>query len=241
MIEKMRAAGKLASNTLEYISNHVVAGVSLKALDQLCEQYVLANSGIAALKGYRGYPSTTCISVGHVVCHGIPTDRVLKEGDIVSIDVTVEVNGWYGDTCRTFSVGKPSIKNKRLMDSAEKAMWEGIKKVKPGAHSSEIGKAIQAYAKMLNLQVIKEYCGHGIGNKIHMGPNILNYYDPTVGVVLQPGMYITVEPIITTGNGKNLLLGDGWTVVTKDKQPCAQFEHTVAVTESGYEVLTIPD
>ena len=237
----MRIAGKLAANTLEYIHNHVVPGVNLKTLDQLCEKYILQNNGNPALKGYRGYPFATCISVGHVVCHGVPTDQILKDGDMVSIDITVEVDGWYGDACRTFAVGNLSIKHKQLIEYSEKAMWEGIKRIKPGVHSSEIGRTIQAYTKPLNLRVIEEYCGHGIGNEIHMYPNILNYYNPDVGVILQPGMFITVEPILTIGSGKTILLDDGWTVVSSDGQPCAQFEHTVAVTEFGYEVLTLID
>ena len=240
-IEKMRIAGKLAANTIAQVAQYIKPGVTLKYLDQLCETYVINNGGNPALKGYRGFPAATCISVNHVVCHGIPNNRCLKQGDIVSIDITVEVDGFYGDTCRTFSVGRSSIKNKRLIECAEIAMWEGIKQIKAGVHSSEIGRAIETHAKLLNLKSIKEYCGHGIGDEIHKEPNILNYYDPNVGEILKPGMYITVEPMITTGKGITLLMGDGWTVITKDREPCAQFEHTVAVTDAGYEILTLPD
>jgi methionyl aminopeptidase len=239
-IAKMRTAGKLAAEVLSMIEPHVKAGVSTEELDRLCHDYIVHVQGtIPANLGYKGFPKTICTSVNNVVCHGIPNHKILKEGDIVNIDVTVIKDGYHGDTSRMYTVGAVSVMARRLIDATRHAMWLGIQAVRPGASLRDIGRAIQSYAEAQRFSVVREYCGHGIGSVYHEDPQVLHYDSPeTAGIILQPGMTFTVEPMINAGQRHVKLLPDKWTVVTKDHSLSAQWEHTVLVTESGFEVLT---
>ena len=240
-IEKMRIAGRLASEVLEMIAPHVKPGVTTEELDRICHDHIVnVQQAIPANVGYRGFPKTVCTSVNNVICHGIPNDaKVLKEGDIVNIDVTVIKNGWHGDTSRMYYVGTPTVMAKRLVDVTHEAMWRGIRSVKPGATLGDIGHAIQSFAESERFSVVREYCGHGIGRVYHEDPQVLHYGRAGEGLVLKPGMTFTIEPMINEGTRHTKLLPDGWTVVTKDRKLSAQWEHTLAVTEDGFDVLTL--
>ncbi|HET6603371.1 MAG TPA: type I methionyl aminopeptidase [Xanthomonadaceae bacterium] len=239
-IEKMREAGRLVSSVLDMIGEHVKPGVSTDELDRICHQYIVGElDAVPANLGYRGFPKTICTSVNNVICHGIPSpSKVLREGDILNIDVTVIKNGWHGDHSRMFFVGEPSVLARRLVEVTREAMWRGIRAVKPGATLGDIGHAIQQYAESERFSVVREYCGHGIGQVYHEEPQVLHYGQPGSGLRLEPGMSFTVEPMINAGKRHTRLLPDGWTVVTKDRSLSAQWEHTVTVTDEGVEVLT---
>jgi methionyl aminopeptidase len=240
-IAKMRVAGRLAAEVLEMIGEYVQPGVSTEELDRRCHEYIRkVQKATPANVGYHGFPKTLCTSVNGVVCHGIPSEKdVLKDGDIINIDVTVIKDGWHGDTSRMYYVGTPSVMAKRLVDATYEAMWRGIRAVKPGATLGDIGHAIQSYAESERFSVVREYCGHGIGKVYHDEPQVVHYGRPGQGLVLQPGMTFTIEPMINEGTRYNKVLPDGWTVVTKDRKLSAQWEHMVAVTETGVDVLTL--
>jgi methionyl aminopeptidase len=239
-IERMRVAGRLAAEVLQVIAPHVQPGVSTAELDRICHAHIVdVQKAIPANVGYKGFPATICASVNNVICHGIPSDaKVLKDGDIVNIDVTVIKDGWHGDTSRMYLVGDPSAKARRLVDVTREAMFRGIRTVKPGMTLGDIGHAIQVYAEGERFSVVREYCGHGIGRIYHEDPQVLHYGQPQTGVILQKGMTFTIEPMINEGSRHTRLLNDGWTVVTRDKSLSAQWEHTVAVTDDGVEILT---
>ena len=240
-IAQMREAGRLASEVLDMIGPHVKAGVSTEDLDSICHDYIVKEQKtIPANLGYRGFPKTICTSVNHVICHGIPNaGKVLKDGDIINIDVTVIKDGWHGDTSRMYVVGEPNVLAKRLVDTTYDAMWRGIRMVRPGATLGDIGSAIQKFAEAQRFSVVREYCGHGIGQVYHEDPQVLHYGNPGEGTVLKTGMTFTIEPMINAGKKDTRLLPDGWTVVTRDKSLSAQWEHTIAVTDDGFEVLTL--
>ena len=243
-IEKMRIAGRLASEVLDFITPHVKAGVTTGELDRLCHDYMVNVQGTVPAPlnycppGYRPYPKSICTSVNHQVCHGIPGERVLKNGDVVNIDVTVIKDGYHGDTSRMFAIGETSIAARRLSEITFECMWLGIDKVRPGATLGDIGHVIQQYAEKQGFSVVREFCGHGIGKKFHEDPQVLHYGKPGTLDTLKAGMIFTIEPMINAGRRDIRELGDGWTIVTKDHSLSAQWEHTVLVTESGYEVLT---
>ncbi|MCW9079248.1 MAG: type I methionyl aminopeptidase [Gammaproteobacteria bacterium] len=239
-IEKMRVAGRLAAEVLEMIGEHVKPGVSTDKLDRICHDYIVnEQQAIPAPLNYRGFPKSICTSVNHQVCHGIPGNKILKGGDIVNIDITVIKDGFHGDTSKMFFVGKPSVLSQRLVDITQKAMWKGIELVRPGIHLGDIGHAIQKFVESNGYSVVQEYCGHGIGRGFHEDPQVLHYGTPDTGVTLQAGMTFTIEPMVNAGKRNVKLLPDGWTVVTKDRKPSAQWEHTLLVTADGYEVLTL--
>ncbi len=236
----MRKAGRLAAEVLDFITPYVVPGARTGDLDALCDQYTRDHGAISAPLGYRGYPKSICISVNHVVCHGIPGDKRLENGDIANIDVTVLLDGWHGDTSRMFFVGdKISLKARRLVDVTFECMMNGIEAVKPGATLGDIGHAIQTHAEAARFSVVRDFCGHGVGRIFHTAPSILHYGDPGEGDVLKAGMIFTVEPMINAGKYDVKVLGDGWTAVTKDKSLSAQFEHSIGVTETGFEIFTL--
>lgn len=246
-IQKMRTAGRLAAEVLDFISQHVRAGVSTGELDRLCHDYMVVQQSTTpaplnyAPPGFPPYPKSICTSVNHVVCHGVPGDKRLKAGDIINIDITVIKDGYHGDTSRMFYVGQPSIQAKRLCEITHECMWLGIAAVRPAACLGDIGHAIQSHAEHHGFSVVREFCGHGIGAKFHEEPQVLHYGRPGTGMRLQPGMTFTIEPMINAGRPEVRQLADGWTIVTKDHSLSAQWEHTVLVTESGYEVLTLSD
>ena len=239
-IEQMRIAGRLAAEVLQMIAPHVKAGVTTEALDKLCYDHIVdVQQAIPANVGYRGFPKTVCTSVNNVICHGIPSDaKVLKDGDIVNIDVTVIKDGWHGDTSRMYVVGTPSVMARRLVDVTREAMFRGIRAVRPGATLGDVGAAIQTYAESERFSVVREYCGHGIGRIYHDDPQVLHYGRAGEGLVLKQGMTFTIEPMINEGQRHTKVLPDGWTVVTKDRKLSAQWEHTVLVTADGVEILT---
>ena len=238
--QKMRVAGQLAAEVLDLIGEHVIPGVTTEELDRICREHIVnVQRATPANVNYRGYPKTLCTSVNHVVCHGIPNDKKLKAGDIVNIDVTVLKDGFHGDTSRMYFVGKPSEPARRLSEVCRDAMWRGIEIVKPGAHLGDIGHAIQEFVEAQHFSVVREYCGHGIGRIYHEDPQVLHYGQPHTGLELTPGMTFTIEPMVNAGKRHVQLLRDGWTVVTKDHSLSAQWEHTVLVTPTGYEVLTL--
>ena len=240
--EKMRVAGRLAADVLDMIGPYVEAGITTGELDRICHEFIVDKQGaIPAPLNYRGFPKSICTSVNHVVCHGIPGDKRLKSGDAVNIDITVIKDGFHGDTSRMFFVGKPSIQAERLAQIAKEAMWLGIRQIAPGKKLGDIGNAIQQYVEKNRFSVVREYCGHGIGKEFHEDPQVLHYGKPDTGMELKPGMTMTVEPMINAGRRHVRLLPDGWTVVTKDHSLSAQWEHTVLVTETGFEVLTLGD
>jgi methionyl aminopeptidase len=242
--EKMRVAGRLAAEVLDFIAPHVKPGVTTGHLDRLCHDYMVGVQKTIpaplnyAPPGHRPYPKSICTSVNHQVCHGVPGEKVLKGGDIVNIDITTIKDGWHGDTSRMFFVGEPSIQAKRLCDVTYECMWKGIAQVRPGATLGDIGHAIQKHAEGAGFSVVREFCGHGIGRQFHEEPQILHYGKPGTGETLRAGMIFTIEPMINAGRREIRELGDGWTIVTKDRSLSAQWEHTVLVTESGFEVLT---
>jgi methionyl aminopeptidase len=239
-IAQSRRAGQLAAEVLHMLVPHVRAGVSTNQLDQLCHDYIVDTLGcIPANIGYHGYTKTVCASVNHVVCHGIPSDReILKDGDIVNIDVALIKDGWFGDTSRMYVVGEPRAQARRLVRTAYEAMRAGVQAVRPGATLGDIGHAIENVAKRERFTVVQEYCGHGIGQIYHDTPDVLNYGVPGQGLKLEPGMIFTIEPMLNAGKAATRELSDGWTVITNDKSLSAQWEHMVCVTETGYEVLT---
>lgn len=238
-IEKMRIAGRLAAEVLDMITPYVKEGVTTEELDQICHDYIInQQQAIPAPLNYHGFPKSICTSLNHVVCHGIPGPRKLKAGDIINIDITVLKDGYHGDTSKMFCIGKPSILADRLINITQECLYLGIQQVKPGAHLGDIGATIQQYAEKNRFSVVREYCGHGIGKIFHEPPNVLHYGKPGTGEILKSGMIFTIEPMINAGKREVKLLPDGWTVVTKDHSLSAQWEHTILVTESGYEVLT---
>jgi len=239
-IEKMRVAGRLAAEVLEVLVPHVRPGVTTEELDTLAHDHIVnRQKAVPANVGYKGFPKTVCTSVNNVICHGIPSPgKVLKNGDIVNIDVTVIKDGWHGDTSRMYYVGEPSVLARRLCTVAYDAMMKGIEEVRPGATLGDIGHRIQAHVEAHRFSVVREYCGHGIGTVYHEDPQVLHYGQRGTGLRLEPGMTFTVEPMINAGKPHTRLLPDGWTVVTRDHSLSAQWEHTIAVTESGFEILT---
>jgi methionyl aminopeptidase len=244
-IEKMRIAGRLASEVLDFITPHVKPGITTGELDKLCHDYMVDVQGCIpaplhyAPPGHAPYPKSICTSVNHQVCHGVPGEKKLKPGDVVNLDITVIKDGWHGDTSRMFYVGEPNIQARRLTEITYECMWKGIAMVRHGAHLGDIGAAIQKYADMNGYTVVREFCGHGIGRKFHEEPQVLHYGKAGTGPVLQTGMIFTIEPMINAGRREIRMLGDGWTVVTKDHALSAQWEHTILVTETGFEVLTL--
>ena len=237
--EGMRKAGRLAAQTLDFITPYVKEGVTTEELDNLCHQFIISNGGTPAPLNYRGYPKSTCISINHVVCHGIPSDRKLQDGDILNIDITTIVDGWYGDTSRMFTVGKISVKAKRLIDATYEAMMRGIEIVKPDATIGDIGHTIQKFAEGLGYSVVVDFCGHGLGRSFHSAPSVIHAGRPKTGAVLKKGMFFTIEPMINAGKADTKILPDGWTAVTRDKSLSAQFEHSIGVTDTGYEIFTL--
>ena len=239
--EQMRTAGRLAAEVLDMIGPYVVPGVTTDELNARRHDYIVnVQQAIPAPLNYRGFPKSICTSVNHVVCHGIPSpDKRLKQGDIVNVDVTVIKDGWHGDTSRMYAVGKIAPSAQRLIDITHEAMWIGIRQVRPGAHLGDIGAAIQTFVEPQHLSIVREYCGHGIGQIFHEDPQVLHYGERGQGLQLQAGMTFTVEPMVNAGKRHVRLLPDGWTVITKDHSLSAQWEHTVLVTDTGYEVLTL--
>jgi methionyl aminopeptidase len=244
-IERMRVAGRLAAEVLDYIAPFVKPGVTTGKLNDLCHTYMVGVQGTTpaplhyAPPGYKPYPKSICTSVNHQVCHGIPGDRVLKPGDILNIDVTVIKEGFHGDTSRMFYVGEPSIQARRLSEVTFECMWRGIEQVRPGAQLGDLGAAIQQHAEQHGFSVVREFCGHGIGRRFHEDPQVLHYGKPGTGIRLEAGMTFTVEPMINAGKAGIRELADGWTIVTKDHSLSAQWEHTVLVTPTGFEILTL--
>jgi len=237
--EGMRRAGRLAAECLDMLTAHVVPGAVTEKLDDLAREFILDHGALPACLGYRGYTRTTCISPNHIVCHGIPGERILREGDIVNIDVTVIVDGWHGDTSRMYGVGPVSPRAKRLADVTYEAIERGLAAVKPGARTGDIGHAIQSYVESMRCSVVRDFCGHGLGRVFHDAPNILHFGQKGSGELLRPGMFFTIEPMVNLGKHPVKLLADGWTAVTRDKSLSAQCEHSVGVTEDGYEVFTL--
>jgi methionyl aminopeptidase len=236
----MRKAGRLAAETLDFITPHVVPGVTTEALNQLCHDFITQAGAIPAPLGYRGFPKSICTSVNHVVCHGIPDDKKrLEDGDIINIDVTVIVDGWYGDTSRMFYAGKVGTKARKLCDITYEAMMRGIAVVKPGATLGDIGYAIQSFAEAQRFSVVRDFCGHGLGRIFHDAPSILHFGKPGHGAELKEGMFFTIEPMINAGKFDVKVLSDNWTAVTKDKSLSAQYEHSIGVTATGYEIFTL--
>ena len=242
-IEKMRIAGRLAADVLEMIEPHVVAGVSTNELDQICHDFIVnEQKAIPAPLNYHGFPKSICTSVNHQVCHGIPSNKILKKGDIINIDITVIKDGFHGDTSKMFLIGsKINVATKRLCDVAQTALYIGIDMVKPGIKLGDIGHAIQTYAEKQHYSVVREYCGHGIGENFHEEPQVLHYGKPDTGVALEEGMTFTIEPMINQGQRHIKTLPDKWTVITKDHKLSAQWEHTLCVTSDGVEILTLRD
>lgn len=244
-IEKMRIAGKLGAEVLDFITPYVKPGVTTEELDRLCHDYMINVQGTIpaplnyAPPGHTPYPKSICTSVNHQICHGIPGTRVLKNGDIVNLDITVIKDGYHGDTSRMFYVGEPSIQARRLCEITYHCMWLGIEAVRPGATLGDIGHVIQSHAESSGYSVVREFCGHGIGKKFHEDPQVLHYGQPGTGLKLQAGMIFTIEPMLNAGRREIKQLNDGWTIVTKDHSLSAQWEHTILVTETGHEVLTV--
>jgi methionyl aminopeptidase len=237
--EGMRKAGRLAAEVLDMVADFVEPGVTTDYLDQLCHDYMVANNAVPATLGYKGYPKSSCISINHVVCHGIPSDKKLRNGDILNIDVTCILDGWYGDTSRMYVAGKLSRKAERLIQITYDSLMLGIDAVKPGNTFGDIGNAIQTYAESQRCSVVRDFCGHGLGRVFHSPPNVLHYGRPGTGPVLEEGMFFTIEPMINLGRPETKTLADDWTAVTKDKSLSAQFEHSIGVTADGYEIFTL--
>ena len=244
-IEKMRIACRLAAEVLDFITPHVTAGTTTETLDALCHDYMVNHQGTIpaplnyAPPGHKPYPKSICTSLNHQICHGIPGERQLRNGDILNIDVTVIKDGYHGDTSRMFVVGQPSVIARRLVDATWQALWIGIDQVRPGAHFGDIGHAIQRFAEGQGFSVVREFCGHGIGRSFHEDPQVLHYGRPSTGPVMEPGMIFTIEPMLNAGRREIRELADGWTIVTKDHSLSAQWEHTLLVTPTGHEVLTV--
>ena len=245
-IEKMRVAGKLGAEVLDFIAPLIKPGLTTAEVDRLCHDFMVKQQGTVpaplnyAPPGYTPYPKSICTSVNHVICHGVPNDsKKLKNGDIINVDITVIKDGYHGDTSRMFFVGEPSIQAKRLCEITHECMWIGIEEIAPGKHLGDIGHVIQRHAEAAGYSVVREFCGHGIGRKFHEEPQVLHYGKPNTGVKLVAGMIFTVEPMVNAGKREIRQLADGWTIVTKDHSLSAQWEHTVLVTQTGYEVLTV--
>lgn len=237
---KMRVAGKLAAETLDFIAPHVVEGVSTEELDDLMHSFITRNGAIPAPLNYKGYPKSTCISINNVICHGIPSpDKKLKNGDILNIDVTTIVDGWHGDTSRMFTVGEINVKARRLIDVTYDCLMESIAIVRPGVTLGDIGHKIQSIAEPERFSVVRDFCGHGIGTIFHEPPSVLHYGRPGEGITLEQGMIFTIEPMINAGKHHAKILNDGWTAVTRDRSLSAQFEHTIGVTADGVEIFTL--
>ena len=236
--EKMKIAGNLASKTLDMLTGEIKAGVSTNKIDKLGYEYIRDNGGYSAPLFYRGFPKSLCTSLNHVICHGIPSERILDEGDILNIDVTAIVDGFYGDTSRMYSIGKISVKAQNLIDATYESLMKSIKILKPGLKLGDIGHEIQNYVEAKGFSVVRDFCGHGIGDNFHEPPNILHYGKKNTGAELRPGMTFTIEPMINSGKYEVKILDDGWTAVSKDKSLSAQFEHTVGIKDNGYEIFT---
>ena len=239
--EKMSVAGKLAAQTLDMITDYIKPGISTNKIDQLCYEFIRDNKAYSAPLFYRGFKKSLCTSLNHVVCHGIPSDRILYDGDIVNVDVTAVVGNYYGDTSRMFCVGKISVKANNLINTTYEAMMKAINILKPGIKLGDIGHKIQTYVEDKGFSVVRDFCGHGISNVFHEYPNILHYGKKNTGIELESGMTFTIEPMINDGKYDVKIMDDGWTAVTKDKSLSAQFEHTVGITENGYEIFTKSD
>ncbi len=238
-IEKMRVAGRLAGEVLQMIRPYVKAGITTNELDKICHDYIVdVQKAVPAPLNYHGFPKSICTSVNHQICHGIPSEKKLKKGDIINIDITVIKDGYHGDTSKMFFIGEPPVRAKRVSQVSHECLILGIEQVKPGAHLGDIGHVIQKHAESNNCSVVREYCGHGIGKGFHEEPQVLHYGKAGTGTKLEPGMIFTIEPMINAGKRHVKLLNDNWTVVTKDHSPSAQWEHTILVTEDGHEVLT---
>ncbi|MBV9758430.1 MAG: type I methionyl aminopeptidase [Alphaproteobacteria bacterium] len=235
----MRAAGRLAAETLDMITAHVRPGVTTATLDLLCHEFIVAHGASPAPLNYRGFPKSICTSINHVVCHGIPSERRLEDGDILNIDVTVVLNGWHGDSSRMFVAGTPTTRARVLMEVTYQALMRGVAAVRPGATLGDLGYAIQSFVEGKRFSVVRDFCGHGIGRRFHEAPNILHFGRPGEGPVLRPGMFFTIEPMVNAGRPEVKVLEDGWTAVTRDRSLSAQFEHMVGVTENGCEVFTV--
>ena len=236
--EKMKIAGNLASKTLDMLTDEIKAGVSTNKIDKLGYEYIRDNGGYSAPLFYRGFPKSLCTSLNHVICHGIPSERILDEGDILNVDVTAMVDGFYGDTSRMYSIGKISVKAQNLIDATYESLMKSIKILKPGLKLGDIGHEIQTYVEGKGFSVVRDFCGHGIGDNFHEPPNILHYGKKNTGAELRPGMTFTIEPMINSGKYEVKILDDGWTAVSKDKSLSAQFEHTVGIKDNGYEIFT---
>jgi methionyl aminopeptidase len=237
--EGMRKAGRLAAEALDFIAPHVVPGVTTAELDRLCAQFIIERGAVNAPMNYRGFPKSICTSVNHVVCHGIPGEKRLEDGDIVNIDVTPILDGWHGDSSRMYYVGKVGVKARKLVEVTYEALMRGIEVVKPGATLGDIGHAIQSFAEKHRFSVVRDFCGHGLGRIFHEPPNVMHYGNPGEGAALAEGMFFTIEPMINAGRFETKILADGWTAVTKDKSLSAQFEHSIGVTATGYEIFTL--
>jgi len=238
--EAMRKAGRLAAETLDYITPFVTPDTTTERLDRLCHEFIVTRGAIPAPLNYRGFPKSICTSVNHVVCHGIPSEKKrLQDGDVINIDVTVILDGWHGDTSRMFYVGRPKILATRLVETTFEAMWRGIERVRPGATLGDVGHAIQSHAEAQGFSVVRDFCGHGLGRVFHEAPSVLHFGDPGDGLVLREGMFFTIEPMINAGRYPVKILDDGWTAVTRDRSLSAQFEHSIGVTADGYEVFTL--
>lgn len=235
----MRAAGRLAAETLDMITGHVVPGVTTAHLDVICHDFIAAHGATPAPLNYRGFPKSTCISINHVVCHGIPSDRALADGDILNIDITVILDGWHGDSSRMYVAGPASTKARRLIDVTYESLMRGIEAVKPGKTFGDIGFAIQHFVEAQRFSVVRDFCGHGIGQRFHEPPNVLHFGRKGDGPVLKPGMFFTIEPMVNAGRPEVKILDDGWTAVTRDRGLSAQFEHMVGVTATGCEIFTL--
>ena len=246
-IRKMRVAGKLAAEVLDFITPHVLPGVTTEEIDRLCHDYMVNVQDTVpaplnyAPPGHAPYPKSICTSINNQICHGIPSDRVLKKGDVVNIDITVIKEGYHGDTSRMFYVGEPSIQAKRLCEITYQSMWKGIREVRPGARLGDIGFSIQQFAESHGFSIVREFCGHGIGKVFHEEPQVLHYGKKGTGLELKEGMTFTIEPMVNAGKKDIRMMPDGWTVVTKDRSLSAQWEHTILVTKDGYEVLTVSE
>jgi len=235
----MRAAGRLAAECLDMITPHVRPGVTTGALDKICHDFITAHGAVPAPLNYRGFPKSICTSINHVVCHGIPGERKLLDGDIVNIDVTVILNGWHGDTSRMYAAGTPSTRAKMLMQVTYESLMRGVAVARPGATLGDIGHAIQVFVEANRMSVVRDFCGHGIGRTFHAPPNVLHFGRPGDGPVLKPGMFFTIEPMVNAGRPEVKVLDDGWTAVTRDRSLSAQFEHMVGITEDGVEIFTL--
>ncbi len=239
-IEAMRPACQVAAETLVMIEEYIKPGITTNEINQLVHDYTIERGGIPAPLNYRGFPKSVCTSVNHVVCHGIPDNKKLKDGDIINVDVTTIIDGWHGDTSKTFFVGKPKVRAQKLVEVAREALQLGIDVVKPGATLGDIGHVIQTFVEKHRFSVVREYCGHGIGRGFHEEPQVVHFGKPGEGMVIKEGMVFTIEPMVNAGKAPVKVLNDGWTVVTRDKSLSAQFEHTIAVRKHGAEILTQP-